>query len=244
MEKPYARVGEDGVQYSGPPTAESDSQEQRFAVFGPNADAVVHSSEIKQLLSDLDRVGRHFTLISIPSEVSWGKASTALVQAVYQHNVLGIIALDRNSSHLAEQIGVKAFVPVIAISSDKMLTSTNIPWIFRFRPARRHRTEYKSSQKLQNRQERIVGRFVIFWRLERRSRELALARQAKCGERCFPFLPPSAYGNVLIGIPRGSNPSRTTFSSPTATIAVRKAGKYLFAAASTSALVVCAIFCP
>lgn len=131
MEKPYARVGEDGVQYSGPPTAESDSQEQRFAVFGPNADAVVHSSEIKQLLSDLDRVGRHFTLISIPSEVSWGKASTALVQAVYQHNVLGIIALDRNSSHLAEQIGVKAFVPVIAISSDKMLTSTNIPWIFR-----------------------------------------------------------------------------------------------------------------
>jgi hypothetical protein len=26
---------------------------------------------------------------------------------------------------------VKAFVPVLAISSDKMLTSTNIPWIFR-----------------------------------------------------------------------------------------------------------------
>ena len=43
----------------------------------------------------------------------------------------GIIALDRNSAHLAEQIGVKAFVPVIAISSDKMLTTTNIPWIFR-----------------------------------------------------------------------------------------------------------------
>ena len=62
---------------------------------------------------------------------SWGKASTALVQTVYQNEALGIIALDRNSSHLAEQIGVKAFVPVIAISSDKMLTSANIPWIFR-----------------------------------------------------------------------------------------------------------------
>jgi hypothetical protein len=32
---------------------------------------------------------------------------------------------------LAEQIGTKAFVPVIAISSDRMLTSTNVPWIFR-----------------------------------------------------------------------------------------------------------------
>ena len=26
---------------------------------------------------------------------------------------------------------MKAFVPVVAISSDKALTSTNIPWIFR-----------------------------------------------------------------------------------------------------------------
>jgi len=45
--------------------------------------------------------------------------------------VLALIALDRASSHLAEQIGVKAFVPVVALSSDRALTSTNIPWIFR-----------------------------------------------------------------------------------------------------------------
>jgi branched-chain amino acid transport system substrate-binding protein len=42
-----------------------------------------------------------------------------------------LIALDRASSHLAEQIAVKSLVPVIAISSDRALTSTNIPWIFR-----------------------------------------------------------------------------------------------------------------
>ena len=35
------------------------------------------------------------------------------------------------SSHLAEQIGVKAFVPVIAISSDHTLASVHIPCIFR-----------------------------------------------------------------------------------------------------------------
>jgi hypothetical protein len=44
---------------------------------------------------------------------------------------LAILALDRNSSHLAEQLALKAFVPVIALSGDKTLTSTNVPWIFR-----------------------------------------------------------------------------------------------------------------
>jgi ABC-type branched-subunit amino acid transport system substrate-binding protein len=131
MEKAYAEVGEGGVQYAGPPTPELNPREFKIAVFGPNADQAVHSSEIVRLLRNLDASGRHFTLIGIPTEGSWGKASTALVQSVYQDEALGIIALDRNSSHLAEQIGVKAFAPVIAISSDKMLTSTNIPWIFR-----------------------------------------------------------------------------------------------------------------
>jgi hypothetical protein len=40
-------------------------------------------------------------------------------------------ALDRDSSHLAEQLSLKAFVPVIALSDDAALTSTNVPWIFR-----------------------------------------------------------------------------------------------------------------
>ncbi len=131
MEKPYARVGEDGVQYAGPATPQLDTKEFKIAVFGPNADQAVHSAEMVQLVKDLDASGRHFSLTGITTETSWGKASTALIQSVYQDQVLGIVALDRKSSHLAEQIGVKAFVPVIAISSDKMLTSTNIPWIFR-----------------------------------------------------------------------------------------------------------------
>lgn len=71
------------------------------------------------------------SLIPISSEGSWGKASNDLVEAIYNNRVLAVIALDRNSAHLAEQIGVKAFVPVIAISSDRALTTTNIPWIFR-----------------------------------------------------------------------------------------------------------------
>jgi phosphoribosylcarboxyaminoimidazole (NCAIR) mutase len=44
---------------------------------------------------------------------------------------LAILALDRDAAHLSEQLALKAFVPVVAISNDKTLTSTNVPWIFR-----------------------------------------------------------------------------------------------------------------
>jgi branched-chain amino acid transport system substrate-binding protein len=85
-------------------------------------------------LNDLKQAGQNVSLLAIDSNVSWGKASTALVDAVFNQHASSIIALDRDSSHLAEQIGTKAFVPVIAISSDRMLTSANTPWIFRLPP--------------------------------------------------------------------------------------------------------------
>ena len=134
MEKvqPYAKVGEDGVQYNGPATSSSqNSQEIRIAVFGPSADKVIASAEILNAVKQLEDSGHRYSLSAIPSEVAWGKSSTGLVNAIYQDKVLGVIALDRKAAHLAEQIGSKAFVPVIAISSDRMLTTTNIPWIFR-----------------------------------------------------------------------------------------------------------------
>ena len=103
----------------------------QIGVFGPHADEIVLTPEMLQLISALNAAGRHISLVAIPSQASWGKASSDLVKAVYDDHVLALIALDRASSHLAEQIAVKAFVPVLAISSDRMLTSTNIPWIFR-----------------------------------------------------------------------------------------------------------------
>jgi branched-chain amino acid transport system substrate-binding protein len=131
MEKPYARVGEDGVGYAGPATAEALDAEMKIGVFGPHADQVAASPQVARVLESLNRDNHRFSLVAVPSETSWGKASTELVRAVYDEHVLGLVTLDRASSHLAEQIAVKAFVPVVAISSDKSLTSTNIPWIFR-----------------------------------------------------------------------------------------------------------------
>jgi hypothetical protein len=131
MEKPYARVGENGVQYMGPPLPDEKTGNLRIGVFGPRADEIVHSAEVIRLLRSLNGKGQPISLIGIPSQLSWGKASDELVKAVYQDHALALIALDRASSHLAEQLAVKSSLPVIAISSDRALTTTNIPWIFR-----------------------------------------------------------------------------------------------------------------
>jgi branched-chain amino acid transport system substrate-binding protein len=157
MEKAYARVGEDGVEYAGPALPDQKSDALKIGVFGPYANEVVKSPEIVRALTELnDEVlpvhssttlsrkspllaqrarekwgTQRLSLVAIPSETQWGKASDDLVKAVYQERVLALVTLDRASSHLAEQIGVKSFVPVVAISADRALTSTNIPWIFR-----------------------------------------------------------------------------------------------------------------
>ncbi len=126
MERLYARVGEDGVQYSGPPT--NDVENLKIGIFGPHANELVRSLEEH---SSSKPESKPYSIIPIESGASWGKASTDLVKAVYEEHVVALVALDRASSHLAEQIAVKSFIPVIAISSDRALTSTNIPWIFR-----------------------------------------------------------------------------------------------------------------
>jgi ABC-type branched-subunit amino acid transport system substrate-binding protein len=125
MQKEYARVGEDGVEYAGPASADAGSGPLRIAVFGPGAEQRVKSVVLPETGD------RRWELVGISSDVPWGKASSELVSAVYEKQVLAIVAMDRASSHLAEQIGVKSLLPVVAISSDKTLTSINIPWIFR-----------------------------------------------------------------------------------------------------------------
>ena len=126
MQVPYARVGEGGVQYNGPPIADSPAGAMRIGIFGPDAEAVV--ARISPLLAPYR--GR-YSLIAVPSDGPWGKASTGLVNLIYDREALGLIATDRNSSHLAEQLAAKSFVPLIAVTADHTVTSVNIPWVIR-----------------------------------------------------------------------------------------------------------------
>ena len=131
MEKPYAQVGEEGVTYAGPVGKPLQGNEVPIAIFGPDAEQQATSADMLRWLKTTNLGNRHYSLIGISSNVPWGKASSTLVQAVFDKNVVAIVTLDRPSSHLAEQIALKAFLPVLAISSDRALTSANIPWIFR-----------------------------------------------------------------------------------------------------------------
>ena len=120
MDAPYAKVGENGVNYLGPALADAPAGVRKIGVFGPGAET---------LAARLSAEG--YRVVGVSSEQAWGKASDELVKLVYDPSVLGLVATDRASAHLAEQIAVKTFIPVIGISADRTLTSTNVPWIFR-----------------------------------------------------------------------------------------------------------------
>src|SRR5271157_1576270 len=84
MQKEYARVGEDGVPYAGPTVADATGT-LKVAVFGPQAEKSVEQ------VSATDSAGPKIELVGISSDVPWGKASSALVSAVYDQNVIAVI---------------------------------------------------------------------------------------------------------------------------------------------------------
>jgi ABC-type branched-subunit amino acid transport system substrate-binding protein len=127
----YARVGEDGVDYAGPHRDDVPAGAVRVVLFGPKAAQVAHSPEVTAELASGAANGREWVLTPVASDQNWGAASTELVRALMDGHALAIVALDRDAAHLAEQLGLKTFVPVVALSRDKTLTSTNVPWIFR-----------------------------------------------------------------------------------------------------------------
>ncbi len=128
---PYAQVGEDGVRYAGPQRPNEPAGVVRVVLFGPHADSVAQSEAVRKVLAAGEANGRNVEVIPVESGQNWGVASTQLVHALWDEHALAIVALDRDCAHLAEQFSLKAFVPVIALSDDRTLTSTNIPWIFR-----------------------------------------------------------------------------------------------------------------
>ncbi len=130
---PYARVGEDGVGLAPPSFLAAPAEQVRVVVFGPQAAEAVKSREVQSVLRHSARNGKQWTLLPIDSKQNWGAASTQLVHALMDEHAVAIVALDRDASHLSEQLALKCFVPVVALSDDKSLTSADIPWIFRLR---------------------------------------------------------------------------------------------------------------
>ena len=128
---PYARVGEDGVGLAPGVRRAQATRVAPVVVFGPNAVREVQSASVLDVFRERMADGGQWTLVPIESRQNWGTASTQLVHALTEEHAVAIVALDRDAAHLAEQMALKCFLPVIALSDDRSLTSANIPWIFR-----------------------------------------------------------------------------------------------------------------
>ena len=123
--KAYAHLPEAPVSFDGPPVPDLLPGPIRIAVFGPHAKATVRSVSVAAATAP------GWELIPIDSGQSWGIAAAELVKALMDRHALAVIALDRDAAHLSTQLALKSFVPVIAITDDRTLTSTNVPWVFR-----------------------------------------------------------------------------------------------------------------
>src|SRR4029079_13754760 len=91
---PYARVGEDGVEFNGPHNAKLTTGAAKVILFGKQAAALLQSPEIR---SALNKAGKSWQLLPVSSDQNWGAASTQLVHYLYDEHALAIIALDRDA---------------------------------------------------------------------------------------------------------------------------------------------------
>ncbi len=128
---PYVRVDEDGVEFLGPRTASLPHGPARVIVFGRGAAQISQAPEVISALRTASPQGPALSLVPIESSQNWGAASTQLVHALTDEHAFAILALDRDAAHLSEQLALKCFIPVVALSDDRSLTSANVPWIFR-----------------------------------------------------------------------------------------------------------------
>jgi ABC-type branched-subunit amino acid transport system substrate-binding protein len=128
---PYARVGENGVGLAPSHAVVSQDGTTRVILFGPGAAAIAQSAEMLAALNSRSGRAEAWTLLPIESKQNWGAASTLLVRALMDEHAVAIVALDRDSAHLSEHLALKTFVPVLALSDDRALTSADVPWIFR-----------------------------------------------------------------------------------------------------------------
>jgi hypothetical protein len=114
------------VGYLGPHQKDLPAGRAAVVLFGPHAAAVASSAEVRSALGS-----EAWRVIPVDSSQNWGMAATQLVHALQDEHPLAVVALDRDCAHLAEQLALKTFVPVVALADDRTLTSTNVPWIFR-----------------------------------------------------------------------------------------------------------------
>ncbi|MDP8245270.1 MAG: ABC transporter substrate-binding protein [Candidatus Hinthialibacter antarcticus] len=139
QQTPYKRMFDDPLQFTGPDGSASGDQ-YCIGVFSPEsgersllAGAQLAADEINQAKM-LDKPLR---LIQRWADGPWGAGSQQLIKMAYEDDVIAIIGgPDSASTHVAQQIALKAHLPLLApAATDATLTEIRVPWIFRMPPS-------------------------------------------------------------------------------------------------------------
>jgi ABC-type branched-subunit amino acid transport system substrate-binding protein len=133
-QEPHARVSVDPTSDAGAQQKNASTKPASIVIFGPKAAMVAASPEMQAELASGAIKGHEFKLLPVENDQNLGAVTTALVQALMDGHALAILALDKDASHLAEQMALRSFVPAIELDAENTLTSKNIPWIFRLQP--------------------------------------------------------------------------------------------------------------
>jgi branched-chain amino acid transport system substrate-binding protein len=142
-DKVFFNARKQQTNYTGPGREElppANIKEVLIGYFGPNSSSNPEYGDIwsaaclavQQANEAGGYKGLPFRLISGWSENPWGTGISKVVRMVYVDKVWGIIGgIDGPSTHLAEQVAVKARLAVLSpASTDKTVNLANVPWIF------------------------------------------------------------------------------------------------------------------
>ncbi len=147
-EKPFFDLRDHEPEYVGPPgerlTAD-EVTEVRIGYFGPSdPDNPLCGSlwvAAQRAVEDANHEGgfhgKPFRLLSAWSDNPWGNGITQVTQLVYRDRVWAIVGgVDGPTTHLAEQVVVKARLPLISpLSTDESVNLTNVSWMFSLAPS-------------------------------------------------------------------------------------------------------------
>ena len=142
-QSPYKDAGEFPQKYNGPGRDDpqpADLSEVRIGFFGPEnvshpvGGTIWQGAElaVKQANLTGGYKGLPFRLVSRWSDDPWRAGAAFLVRMAYQDNVWAIIGgIDGPSTHLAEQVVVKARLALVSpASTDPSVNLAGVPWVF------------------------------------------------------------------------------------------------------------------
>ncbi|MFB3786502.1 MAG: ABC transporter substrate-binding protein [bacterium] len=146
-QEPYRRMLDNPLEFHGPELMSglpSEVEQIRIGLFAPAGpthavgQAIIRGASLalEEANAQGGYQGTPFVLVQRWADDPWGAGSKEVIRLVYEDRVWAVIgSIDGESTHVAQQIVTKAFLPLLSpVSSDPSLTHIRIPWIFRLPP--------------------------------------------------------------------------------------------------------------